>query len=141
MSEFISILTHARRLKAAVEVLTLEQIQEVSAKLIKIIDDRIESEEESRRADAEKLAKIEKYKEMLAADGISVSEIFGGAAAAAPAAKSKGGKGGKRAPRPAKYEFWANGERQTWTGQGRMPNALKVRVDGGEALEAFLIKG
>lgn len=140
MSEFISILTHARRLKAAVEVLTLEQLQEVSAKLVKIIDDRIADEEDGRRAEAEKLAKIEKYKEMLAADGLSVAEILGVIGNVAPAS-NKGGKGNKRAPRPAKYEYYVNGERGTWTGQGRMPNALKVKVEHGEPLENFLIKG
>ncbi len=143
MSEFISILTHARRLKAAVEVLTLEQLQEVSAKLVKIIDDRIADEEDGRRAEAEKLAKIEKYKEMLAADGLSVAEILGVIGNVAPASSKggKGGKGNKRAPRPAKYEYYVNGERGTWTGQGRMPNALKVKVEHGEPLENFLIKG
>lgn len=141
MSEFISILTHARRLKAAVDVLTLEQLQEVSAKLVKIIDDRIADEEDGRRAEAEKLAKIEKYKEMLAADGLSVAEILGAIGGAAAPASSKGGKGGKRAPRPAKYEYYVNGERGTWTGQGRMPNALRVKVEHGEPLENFLIKG
>ena len=133
MSEFISILTHARRLKAAVDELTLEQLQEVSAKLEKIIEDRVSNEEETRRAEAEKLAKIEKYKQMLAEDGISVSEIAGAVSAAAP-------KAGKRAPKPPKYEVFANGERVTWTGQGRMPNAIKVRVDAGDKLESFLIK-
>jgi DNA-binding protein H-NS len=138
MSEFISILTHARRLKAAVEVLTLEQLQEVSTKLIKIIDDRFADEADERRAEAEKLAKIEKYKEMLEAEGLSVADVFG---LAAPAATKGNKSGSKRAPRPAKYEYYVNGERGTWTGQGRMPNALKVKIEHGESLENFLIKG
>ena len=50
-------------------------------------------------------------------------------------------KKGKRAPRPAKYEIENEaGERITWTGQGRMPNLFKARVDNGESIDNFLIK-
>ena len=32
-----------------------------------------------------------------------------------------------------------NGEKQTWTGQGRMPKAMKTAIDNGKPLESFLI--
>ncbi|RCU48890.1 MULTISPECIES: H-NS family nucleoid-associated regulatory protein [Corallincola] len=134
MSDFLKILSHARRLKSSTEELTVEQLLEVKEKLQKIIDDRVAAEEEEKRVNAEKIAKIEKYREMLAADGIQLDDLTDGVAAA-PKAKTK------RAPRPAKYEIWNDaGERITWTGQGRMPNVFKVRVDAGEALDTFLIK-
>ncbi|GAA5219135.1 H-NS family nucleoid-associated regulatory protein [Corallincola platygyrae] len=132
MSDFLKILSHSRRLKTATEELSVEQLNEVKDKLQKIIDDRAAAEEEARKANAEKIAKIEKYREMLAADGIALDDLSEGAVAKPKA---------KRAPRPAKYEIWNDaGERITWTGQGRMPNVFKVRVDAGESLDNFLIK-
>ena len=32
-----------------------------------------------------------------------------------------------------------HGEHITWTGQGRMPNVFKVRIEAGETLDTFLI--
>jgi DNA-binding protein H-NS len=134
MSEFLKILSHARRLKSSTDELTVEQLLEVKDKLQKIIDDRIAAEEEERLANAEKIAKIEKYREMLAADGIDLDELSDGITTTA-ATKTK------RAPRPPKYEIWAdNGEHITWTGQGRMPNIFKERVENGEDLDNYLIK-
>ncbi len=44
-----------------------------------------------------------------------------------------------RAPRPAKYKYTEDGVEKTWTGQGRMPKAIAHAVEGGAALESFLI--
>ena len=137
MSEFISILTHARRLKAAVEVLTIEQLEEVHAKLGRIIEDKVAEVEAHKAANADRLAKIEELKSQLAAAGISPAELLGGAAAATKGAK--GGKGGKRAPRAAKYRYSENGEEKTWTGQGRMPSAMANAIANGATKESFLI--
>ncbi|WP_136797023.1 MULTISPECIES: H-NS family nucleoid-associated regulatory protein [Desulfosediminicola] len=131
MEEFIKVITHARRFKSATKEMTIEQLEEIKAKLDKIIEDRLEQEEEFKRADAERLEKIAKYREMMAADGIKLDDLV----TDAPVKK------GKRAPRPPKYEIMNEaGERITWTGQGRMPNVFKARVDAGESLENFLIK-
>lgn len=131
MSEFEKIITHARRFKSATKDFSLEQLQDVKSKLDKIIEDRITAEEEIVRMNAEKIEKIEKYKEMLAADGIDLDELT----ADTPVKK------GKRAPRPPKYAITNDaGERITWTGQGRMPNIFKARVDAGESIDNFLIK-
>ncbi len=137
MSEFISILTHARRLKAAVEVLTIEQLEEVHAKLGRIIEDKVAEVEAHKAANADRLAKIEELKSQLAAAGISPAELLGGAEVATKGAK--GGKGGKRAPRAAKYRYSENGEEKTWTGQGRMPSAMANAIANGATKESFLI--
>lgn len=130
MSEFLRILTHARRLKSATKDLSVEQLKETVGKLESIIEDRIAEEEESIKAQQERLEKIRKYNEMLASDGINPDELLG----------TPGEKTGKRAPRPPKYEIWNEaGERITWTGQGRMPNVFKARVDAGEEIDTFLI--
>jgi DNA-binding protein H-NS len=131
MEDFIKIIGHVRRFKTATKELSVEELGDVKVKLEKIIEDRIAAEAEAKRMDAEKEEKIENYRKMLAADGIEPDELFGEAVA----------KKGKRAPRPAKYKLKdSDGKPVTWTGQGRMPNALKARIDAGESLDTFLIK-
>ena len=130
MNDFLRIITHARRFKSALKDIGVEQLEEVKIKLQKIIDDRIAEEEAARIENAEKIEKIRKYKELLAEDGIDPGELLDGSSE----------KQGKRAPRQPKYEIWSEkGEHITWTGQGRMPNVFKARIDGGETLDTFLI--
>ncbi len=130
MNDFVRIITHARRFKSSVKELGVEQLEEVKTKLQKIIDDRIAEEEAAKIEDAEKNEKIRKYRELLAADGIDPDELLDGSSE----------KQGKRAPRRPKYEIWSeSGEHITWTGQGRMPNVFKARIEAGETLDTFLI--
>jgi len=130
MNDFLRIITHARRFKSAIKELGIEQLEEVKSKLQKIIDDRIAEEENAKAENAERIEKIRKYRELLAADGIAPDELQDGTS----------DRQGKRAPRQPKYEIWNEaGEHITWTGQGRMPNVFKARIDAGEPLETFLI--
>ncbi|MFV0437115.1 MAG: H-NS family nucleoid-associated regulatory protein [Desulfopila sp.] len=130
MEDFLQIIGHARRLKSATKKLSVNELTDIMAKLQKIIDDRLAAEEKIRQEEAEKIEKIEKYREMLAVDGIALDELV---------AESTG-KREKRAPRPPKYEIIDdNGKRVTWTGQGRMPNVFKERVDAGDSIDSFLI--
>lgn len=131
MNEFTAILCHARRFKGSVKELSIEQLEEVKLKLEKIIKDRILELEKHRKEDEERLEKIKKIQELMAAEGIEASELL-------PATPVKTGK---RAPRQPKYEIRnEEGERITWTGQGRMPNLFKNRIEQGEKIENFLIK-
>ncbi|SDO73702.1 H-NS histone family protein [Desulforhopalus singaporensis] len=131
MSEFIRIITHARRFKSAVKDLGIEQLEEIKNKLDKIMEDRLEEEAEEEKKNAERIAKINKYKEMLEADGIGLSELQ----------EAEAGNIRKRTPRKPKYEIWnESGERITWTGQGRMPNIFKARLEEGESMDTFLIE-
>jgi DNA-binding protein H-NS len=131
MSEFIRIITHARRLKSNVRDLSVEQLQEIQSKLIKIIEDRIIEEQQAQIEEKEKQEKILKYREMIAADGIDLEELQ----------SVTGDRVGKKSLKKAKYEIYnESGQRITWTGQGRMPNLLKARIDEGEPLETFLIE-
>lgn len=130
MNDFIRIVTHSRRLKSAVKELSIEQLEEIKAKLQTIIEERIAEAEAEQQENAERLEKIRKYKEMLAADGIELVELSD----LLPEKQSK------RTPRQPKYEVWNEaGEHITWTGQGRMPNVFKARIEAGEPLETFLI--
>lgn len=131
MEDFIKIISHVRRFKTATKDLSFEELAEVKAKLEKIIEDRIAAEAEAKRQNAEKEEKIENYRKMLAADGIELGELVAEAII----------KKGKRPPRPAKYQTTDKGGKiVTWTGQGRMPNALKARIEAGESLDSFLVK-
>ena len=131
MNDFTAILCHARRFKSNVKELSIEQLEEIKRKLDKIIEDRTLELEKLRKGEAERLEKIEKIKEIMAAEGIEASELQASTAT----------KAGKRAPRQPKYEIMnEEGERITWTGQGRMPNLFKNRIEQGEKMETFLIK-
>lgn len=47
---------------------------------------------------------------------------------------------GKREPRPAKYQYSdAEGNVQTWTGQGRQPVPIREAIAQGKTLNDFLI--
>ena len=131
MNDFTAILCHARRFKSNVKELSIEQLEEIKRKLDKIIEDRTLELEKLRKGEAERLEKIEKIKEIMAAEGIQASDLQASTAT----------KAGKRAPRQPKYEIMnEEGERITWTGQGRMPNLFKNRIEQGEKMETFLIK-
>ena len=130
MNDFLRIITHARRFKSALKEIGVDQLEEVKIKLQKIIDDRIAEEKAEKIENAQKNAKIQKIKEMLAAEGIDPEELL----------DESTDKPSKRASRQPKYEIWNEaGEHITWTGQGRMPNVFKERIKDGETLDTFSI--
>lgn len=130
MNEFSAILCHAKRFKGNVKELSIEQLEEVKLKLDKIIEDRTLELEVRRKGEAEHLEKIKRIQEIMAAEGVEASELQFSATV----------KAAKKAPRQPKYEINnAEGDRITWTGQGRMPNLFKNRLEQGEKIESFLI--
>jgi len=130
MNDFLRIITHARRFKSAVKELGVEQLEEVKIKLQKIIDDRIAEEKAAEVENAERNEKIRKLRELLATEGIEPDELLDGSSE----------RQGRKAVRQPKYEIWNEaGEHITWTGQGRMPNVFKSRIEAGESLDTFLI--
>lgn len=132
MSDFVKVLSHARRLNSATKDLSVAELKDIQNKLQKIIEKRIVAEEESLRKEAEKKKKIEDIKKQLAADGINIDELL-------TEGSEKVTK--KRAPRPPKYEITNDeGKKITWTGQGRMPNVFKEKVAEGVSIDTFLIK-
>ena len=130
MNDFLRIITHARRFKSALKELGVEQLEEVKIKLQKIIDDRIAEEKAAQVENAERNEKIRKIRELLVTEGIEPDELLDGSSE----------KQGRKAMRQPKYEIWNEaGEHITWTGQGRMPNVFKTRIETGESLDTFLI--
>ena len=129
MSDFLEILTHGRRFKAAVKELSIEELEDLATKLDKIIVERKELAELESKANAERNAKIDAIRKQMEEIGLSVDDL--GDVKSAPK---------KRAPRPPKYEITVDGETIRWTGQGRMPTVFKNEVDNGKSLDNFLIK-
>ena len=130
MNDFLRIITHARRFKSALKELGVEQLEEVIIKFQKIIDDRITEEKAAVVENAERNEKIRKIREMLEKEGIEPGELL----------DVSSQKLGRRTMRQPKYEVWNKaGEHITWTGQGRMPNVFKSRVETGESLDTFLV--
>lgn len=137
MSEFTDILTHARRLNAATKDLSVSELKEIVTKLENIMEQRKEEEAEQQRAEAAKLAEIERIRKEIQAAGLNPEDILGILPGRVPVKRSLR----KREPKPAKYEYtMSNGERRTWTGQGRMPRPIQKAMNEGRHLESFLIK-
>lgn len=135
MSDFLKTLLNIRSLRAATRELTLDQMEEGLAKLASVIEEQRESKAAEQAAAQERERKLKEYMEQLAADGIDISELV---ELAEPGKKATA----PRSKRPAKYEYNdENGERKTWTGQGRKPSAIQQALESGEkTLEDFLIK-
>lgn len=135
MNDFLKTLLNIRSLRAALRELSFEQLVEIREKFEEIFAEREQQENKIKAESAERLQKLAEFTEMLKTAGIDPSELVG---TAAPA-KSDSSAKAKRAPRPAKYKYTEDGLEKTWTGQGRMPKAIAAAVEGGKALEDFLI--
>ena len=134
MSELAKGLTNLRSLRAAVRKLTLEQAESTLEKLQTAVEEKRANEAELIKAETERKERLAKYKELMEKEGITpeeLQEIFGTATTSARA---------KRPPRPAKYAFIdENGERKTWTGQGRTPRPIQNALNSGKSLSDFEI--
>lgn len=135
MEEIISIFTNIRRVRAFIKDnnISLATINEMIDKLSSVRDnlrDELEADEKVRQ---EKLDKLEKYREMLKEDGISIDDLL--------AVPFVANERKKRKPKTPKYEYTSNGEYKTWTGQGRMPLPISDAIASeGKTLDDFLIK-
>jgi DNA-binding protein H-NS len=134
MSDFLRVFLNARSLKAITRELTLEQLNEGFEKLTAIVEERREQEESVRKSQEARLQKIAEYKEMLKSEGIDLADLLANTVTTEKSAKAK------REPRPAKYQYTdAEGNVQTWTGQGRQPVPIREGIAQGKTLNDFLI--
>ncbi|MFH0256513.1 H-NS family nucleoid-associated regulatory protein [Vibrio rumoiensis] len=132
-----SALLNIRSLRAFTrDEFTLAEVEELLEKLTTVVAERKEAEEQELAEQAEREAKLAEYAKMIAKDGIDLEDLI--SAMSGGESKSKARK--KRQPRPAKYEYTLNGERKTWTGQGRTPSAIQEALDAGKSIDDFLIK-
>lgn len=128
-SNFLSTFLNGRSLRAACKELTAEQLEEVSYKLISIIDEKKEEERKISAAQAERSEQLASIKAMMMDAGINPSELIGERAPS------------KRTPKPAKYRYVKEGKEHGWTGQGRMPAPIAKAISQGGTLADFLILG
>ena len=77
MSEFLEILTHGRRFKAAVKELSVEELRDLADKLDKILVERESMAEEEEQAMAARNAKIEEIRQQMEAVGLSIDDLGG----------------------------------------------------------------
>ncbi|WP_220783425.1 H-NS family histone-like protein, partial [Shewanella sairae] len=75
MTDFISILTHARKFKAAVKELELAELISFQEKLAALIETRKQEEAEAESLNAERNAQIEEIKQKMAALGLSTDDL------------------------------------------------------------------
>ncbi len=134
MSEVLKTLLNIRSLRATTRELSMTELEEAYEKFGKIVEERREEQAEIEAAAQARLDKIEKYKEMLAEDGLSAEDLV------ALMDSKESGTRKKREPRPAKYEYWVDGDRKTWTGQGRTPAHIANHEEQGGSRDDFLIK-
>ena len=76
MSEFINIITHERRLNAALKELDLNELHEIQKKLDNVISKREEEALEQEKALEEKRQKIAELKRNMQEAGIDISDIL-----------------------------------------------------------------
>lgn len=111
------------------ELSLLEKAERNLAQIIKDRKEAIELEKmEQEERERARIAIIEEIE----AQGWSVKDLLNPNAKESKRAKSKAKN---------KYTFLdEQGNTQYWTGRGRMPAALKAKIDAGESLESFLIE-
>ena len=132
MTQFLKTFLNARSLKAATKELSIEQLEEVAAKLALIIEKKKEEEDAKTQAAIEVKKKLAEYKEMMENEGIDPKQFMELFNESTPK--------DKRTPRPAKYQYDDNGNTKTWTGQGRQPSIISNAINNGAVLEDFLIR-
>lgn len=116
---------------------------EIAEKVLAVSSEIEDMKKEDEAKRAKKLALMEQFREMLAAEGIegiSISEIADGVAAPA-AKKGNGAKGDKRGAVERKYAYKdENGKEVLWSGRGRLPKPVEEAMKKGAKKEDFLIK-
>ncbi|MFV0575120.1 MAG: H-NS family nucleoid-associated regulatory protein [Vibrio sp.] len=132
-----SALLNIRSLRAFTrDEFTLAEVEEFLEKLTTVVEERREVEAKEQEEQAERDAKLAEYAQMIAKDGIDLQDLI----AAMGGSEVRTTTRKKREPRPAKYEYTLNGERKTWTGQGRTPSVIQEALDAGKSIDTFLIK-
>lgn len=120
--------------KSLVSHLTFDEISKVKSNMERIYEEKKDEDELEKQLLEEKNQKLDELCEKILADGYDLDVVMDFVSRQKKKMKMK------RKPRPEKYEYYnEEGERQTWTGQGRMPKLIKLQVDNGKDLNDFLI--
>ncbi|OOH91087.1 DNA-binding protein H-NS-like protein [Pasteurellaceae bacterium 15-036681] len=133
MSNVLRTLANIRSLRALARECSLEQLEGLLEKVTLVVQEKREEVQAQKLAEEKRLEGLNKYKELLAQDGISIEELALLLSGETIARK-------KRDARPAKYKFIdVNGNEKTWTGQGRTPREIQQALNEGKTLADFAI--
>jgi len=133
MNEFLSILTHGRRLQGAVKELTIQELEAIQEKLSNIIEKRKQKQLEEEKAEQEKRAKLAEIKKQIEEAGLNLEDLQ-----SLNMNMDTPKKTGKK--RPVKYKLTdSEGVTHPWTGIGRMPRVYKEALENGKSLDDFSI--
>lgn len=127
----MSRLLNSRSMRVTTREASTEQLDRIESNLLTAIKERRDEIEASKKAEVDKMAKLDCYRDMLIKDGITLEEL--GSILTIQSSK-------KREPRPPKYIYTrSDGAIKTWTGQGRTPSPIADAIKGGATLENFAI--
>lgn len=132
----IRVLTNKNSMKAFLKQFSVEQLHGMLDNFTEAVA-AIEIEESKKKEEEElKLKKLHEFAEMLEKEGLTVTDLVEGLGVTTADKKGK-----QRNKKPPKYEYTnKNGERKTWTGQGRQPAEIKAAIEAGQSLDDFLIE-
>ena len=131
MSEFLTILTHGRKLQGAVKDLSVSELQVVAEKLNNIIESKKAKEAELEQQELAKKEKLADILKQMQEAGLDVSDLH-------QVTEVKPAKTQQK--RPIKYKLVTEtGEEVLWTGIGRMPKVFAQAIAQGKALTQFAI--
>lgn len=134
MTDLLKTLSNIRSLRVIAREASIEQLELIAEKIALVIEEKREEIKAQQEEKAKRLESLNKYKELLAQDGISAEELALLLAGTTKVERKK------RDPRPAKYKFIdANGNEKTWTGQGRTPREIQQALEAGKSLADFAI--
>lgn len=125
-------LNNIRTLRAQARDTTVDVLEEMLDKLRIVVQEKQEEQQKLEAQQRDKAAKLEKYRELLASEGISLDELTN-------QSQTVTKKKAKRSLRPAKYSYVdEKGQTKYWTGQGRTPSVISKELDNGKSLDDFL---
>ena len=124
MSEFINIVRHKNRLRAACKSLSIDQLQTIIEQLTEFIAKRREKEAAAQAELAKQAAKKQEIVNAILAAGLSLDDFM--SFENSDKAKST------RKPVPPQYRITdKQGKIHEWTGRGRTPKAFQAYFDQG----------
>lgn len=139
MTDLLKVLNNIRSLRVLAREISLEQLELMLNKLQQVVDEKRIEQENILREENERKERIEKLKQSLEQQQISLDELAEALGHNFNISRPKASKQ-KRIPRPAKYKYTDfNGEEKTWTGQGRTPKPIQDALDKGKSLADFEI--
>lgn len=133
--DILKIITSPRRLLAVMKGLDVDQVNAIKDVANNAAAEYMALNEARLAKEAERREKVANFRKQMEQEGITLVDLVEDA----PSSTGKR-SAGSRAPVEPKYQFEdETGNAGTWTGRGRMPTALKAKLDAGAKLDDFLI--